>query len=363
MLRNVQALRATAALLVVVVHLETLGAPLGLDRVVFNLFAVGVDLFFVISGFIMVYTTAHRPVSPGAFLLNRFLRIAPLYWLLTLVVFALALAFPALLGGTRADWDALLRSLAFIPYARGDGTMRPVLFVGWSLNLEMAFYLLFALALAVSGVGRRVALGVAMLAVAVSVHVLLGARLTGALRFLTQPILLEFAAGMVIAWLHPRLPGSRGAGLCAVAAGAIGLVALVVVARWPFPGGWPVSLPPACIVVLAALVAEKAGLTIGWRPVQALGDASYALYLTHPFVTQACTLAAVHTGLLAPATALPLMAVAAASAAVAGVIVHARIERPLGRWVRQGAARLARWHADAGLSWWPALPARPRTPE
>lgn len=346
MLRNIQALRAIAALLVVVVHLEVLGASLGLDRAFFNLFAVGVDLFFVISGFIMVHTTSRRTISPGAFVLNRIVRIAPLYWVLTLAVFALALVVPSMLGTTQADWGALLRSLAFIPYERADGSMRPVLFVGWSFNLEMAFYLVFAVALVMADIGKRVALGVAVLAASVVLHFVAGDSLPATLRFLTQPILLEFAVGMVIGWLYPYLPTSRLAGRAAAVIGVLALVALVAAAQWPLPDGLPVSLPPACVVVLAALVAERSGLGITWRPIQSLGDASYALYLTHPFVTQAWTLAVHKGGLLSPLTAPALMMAATVSAAAAGIVVHRQLERPLGHLAQKGVARLLAWRTS-----------------
>lgn len=351
MLRNIQALRAIAALLVVIVHLEVLSAPLGLGHAVFSLFAAGVDLFFVISGFIMVHTTSRRVISPAAFLLNRVVRIAPLYWALTLAVFAVALAAPALLGTTQGDWGALFRSLVFMPYERADGSVRPVLFVGWSLNLEMGFYLLFALALTVADVGKRVALGVALLAVAVVLHFVVGDSMPIALKFLSQPILLEFAAGMVLGWLHPRLPGSRCAGRWAAAIGVLALPMLIAAAGWPSPDGWPMSLPPACVTVLAALVAEKSGLAIAWRPLQLLGDASYALYLTHPFVTQAWTLAAREVGLLCSFTAPALMAAATISAALVGIVVHHHLERPLGRLAAKGVAGLSALLPSILLPW------------
>src|SRR5687767_4907064 len=81
---NIQVLRAVAALLVVFVHLDGFLRVLGLRPFGHG----GVDLFFVISGFIMVYTTRGRPITPAAFLLNRITRIAPIYWLITLAVFA-----------------------------------------------------------------------------------------------------------------------------------------------------------------------------------------------------------------------------------------------------------------------------------
>ncbi|MEE4454462.1 acyltransferase [Novosphingobium resinovorum] len=334
MLLNIQTLRAIAALLVVVVHLEGFGAAWGLDDRLFAPFAAGVDLFFVISGFIMVHTTAGGKTSPGLFLLNRAIRIVPLYWMLTLLVFAVALAMPGLLGTTQADGDALARSLAFIPYERVDGTMRPLLFVGWSLNLEMGFYVLFALTLVVPRAGMRVGLAVGLLSMAVVSGHLLRAHIAPELRFLSQPMVLDFAGGMLIGWLYPHLSTSRTAAKVAAACSIPALVMLVLMARWPLEGGWPVSLPPACALVIAALVAEKGGLAITWRPVLAIGDASYALYLTHPFVTQGLAIGTARAGLLAPHTAPMLMVLAVAVACICAIAVHERVERPLGRRLR-----------------------------
>lgn len=339
MLFNIQALRALAALLVVVVHLEALGRPLGLGTGMFDLFAVGVDLFFVISGFIMIHATSGRAISPGRFMLDRLLRIAPLYWTLTLGVFAVALIRPALLGTTQANWGALLRSLLFIPYERVDGTMRPILFVGWSLNLEMAFYLVFAAGLIARDTGRRVLVGVGMLGLAVLLGALLRQAMRPELQFLTQPILLEFAAGMVLGWVYSRLPVSRRMAQFATFGGVTAFVALIWTAQWPFPEGWPVSLVPACALMLAALVAERGGLSITWRPAQMLGAASYALYLTHPFVTQAWILTAKHSGLLLPAFAPFLIVGATASAILVAVMTHRWVELPLGRNVRRWLER------------------------
>lgn len=325
---NVQALRAIAALLVVVVHLELLGAALGIGTGPdgFGRFAAGVDLFFVISGFIMVHTTTRRPVGPGGFLLNRLVRIAPLYWLLTFAVFAMALLVPALFGGTRAESGALLRSLAFIPFERADGVVRPILFVGWSLNLEMAFYVVFAGALAFARPVARVLVAGAVLLVAVMIGRLAGAGLPAELRFLTQPILLEFVAGMVIALFHERLPASRRAARIAVLTGLGALVVLVAGQR-----DWALTSVSASITVMAALVAERGGIVLGWRPLQRLGDASYALYLVHPFVTQAVTFGARHSGLLDARTAPAWMVAAMAGSVVAGLLVHRHVEVPLGK--------------------------------
>src|SRR5580693_2772498 len=100
MIRNIQALRALAVYLVVLEHsLGTLA--LGTVEVAkLNFGGAGVDIFFVISGFIMVVTTDTRETQAGDFMWHRIVRIVPLYWLLTLVVFAVALIAPSLVQAT-----------------------------------------------------------------------------------------------------------------------------------------------------------------------------------------------------------------------------------------------------------------------
>lgn len=346
MLRNIQALRALAALLVVVVHLETLAAPLGIGAAQLAPFAVGVDLFFVISGFIMVHTTARRAQGPGAFLANRLLRIVPLYWTLTGLLFALAIVAPGLLGATRADPVALLKSLAFIPYGRADGTMRPVLFVGWSLNLEMAFYLVFALCLTVADLRRRVLAGVALLAAMAAFGLVWKQGLAPELRFLTQPILLEFAAGMALGYWYQVRPGDARRGTAALALMPLAVLALIAAATLPEPVARalpvPAALVPAAWLVWLALRAEAGGRTLAARPVQALGDASYALYLAHPFVTQGFAFIAGALGLINSHTAPLLMIVCLALAALGGVAVHRGLELPLTQLARRLCAPAAR---------------------
>ncbi|MFD2579560.1 acyltransferase family protein [Novosphingobium colocasiae] len=296
------------------------------------------DLFFVISGFIMVHTTARRRQSPAAFLANRLLRIAPLYWTLTALLFALALAAPGLLGATRADPVALLKSLAFIPGERADGTMRPVLFVGWSLNLEMAFYCVFALCLTVADL-RRVLLGVAVLVAIAAFGFAARQHLAPELRFLTQPILLEFAAGMALGYRYQAHPGDPRRARAALALMPLAFLALIAAATLPEPLARalpvPPALAPAAWLVWLALRAEAGGRVLAARPVQALGDASYALYLSHPFVTQGFAFLAAALGLIHAGTAPALMIACVALAALVGLAVHRGLELPLTHLARR----------------------------
>jgi peptidoglycan/LPS O-acetylase OafA/YrhL len=340
MLINIQALRALAAAMVVIVHLEVFAATLGFGKVDVELFAAGVDLFFIISGFIMVYTTSRNPPSPSQFFLNRVLRIAPLYWFLTLLAFMAALIAPRLMGGTVADPVHLIKSLLFIPYAREDGLFRPILFVGWSLNYEMFFYLLFAAGLAIASVGKRVAIVVGGLVVVSLAGKIWQAELAPEAVFLIQPIILEFALGMVIGLGYARLPESRGAARLAVLLAPVSLFLLLSAARWPLPGGGPLSSLPAAALVLSALIAERGGMKFDRPIVILLGNASYALYLTHPFVTQAATKVALRLGGLSPVTAPLWIAATMVMTVLVGILAHLWIERPLGgltrRWLGKG---------------------------
>ena len=113
-LKNVQVLRAAAAYLVVLYHARLL-TPVG-EAVSFDFGNAGVDIFFLISGFIIAHVSRSDDVGrPGAFLLKRVIRVVPLYWVLTLMLFAVAQRAPALAGaGGRPDLAMLAKSLFFM---------------------------------------------------------------------------------------------------------------------------------------------------------------------------------------------------------------------------------------------------------
>src|ERR1700748_1111292 len=144
MLPNLQVLRAVAAYLVVLVHLSELLPQNSFAELLRSRGYGGVDIFFAISGFIMVYTTSAKRTSAGTFLLNRLKRIAPLYYLVTLIVFALALVLRSLFESASTDLVPLLKSLAFLPFEKTPGHIYPVYYLGWTLNYEIFFYAIFA---------------------------------------------------------------------------------------------------------------------------------------------------------------------------------------------------------------------------
>jgi exopolysaccharide production protein ExoZ len=333
---NIQVLRAVAALLVVFVHLDQFLRALGVPPFGHG----GVDLFFVISGFIMVYTTRSRPIGPVAFMVNRITRIAPIYWLITLAVYAVALAAPSLLQATSASLEQLAKSLLFIPFQKSNGLVQPVLFVGWTLNFEMFFYAVFALGLMFPE--RRVGALVVM-------SLLAGLVLVGAVfqprgvvaEFYTRPIIIEFAAGMALAWFGGGLTvASAVARRALTAVIVLGALALALVPLWaPDVSRVLTQGVPATVVATSAIVLHQSGVRWSSRVPLLLGNASYSLYLTHPFVTQAAQKAGKLLG-LTPVVAVVLMAVTLVAVCVVGVITHLAIEKPLTRLAKAFADRL-----------------------
>jgi exopolysaccharide production protein ExoZ len=137
--KSLQILRAVAATSVVYFHIgRSPLAPIPSPIAVFGSF--GVDIFFVISGFVMAMVVANGH-SARSFAIGRLTRIVPLYWILTTCLLLLAAVKPDLLIATTANLPNYLKSLFFIPYFKENGSLTPMLAVGWTLNYEMFFYL------------------------------------------------------------------------------------------------------------------------------------------------------------------------------------------------------------------------------
>ena len=148
---SIQYLRAVAALLVVFYHtIYQIKEYQGLfESGIWRFGASGVDIFFVISGFIMWVTAAARPTRPLAFMRNRIVRIVPMYWIVTLGLFTLSSILPNAIMIVDTTPGHLARSLLFIPHPDPAQPERlwPLLLTGWTLNYEMFFYSIFACAL------------------------------------------------------------------------------------------------------------------------------------------------------------------------------------------------------------------------
>src|SRR5829696_2873445 len=151
---SIQYLRGVAALMVVYTHASVQTQRYADVELPFSAHgAAGVDIFFVISGFIMWMTTiGDTPTSkPLPFISRRISRIVPLYWVLTTGIVIVGLVRPDLLSSTVITVWHVLASFFFIPYPHpaDNGSLVPVLIPGWTLNYEMFFYAIFACSLTV----------------------------------------------------------------------------------------------------------------------------------------------------------------------------------------------------------------------
>lgn len=150
-LTSIQLLRAIAAWLVVYAHYY-------LFFPIYHLYnyqwlgIFGVDIFFVISGFIMFYSFANTMCTAREFFVKRLIRIVPAYWFFTFLLIPLSYIYTKEFSYTDWNLNSLLASLFFIKSANpADSVPNPFLTVGWTLNYEMFFYALLSLCIMVFG--------------------------------------------------------------------------------------------------------------------------------------------------------------------------------------------------------------------
>ncbi len=346
----IQVLRGAAALAVVILHgqheAELYAGRSGptFTPVAFP-FEAGVDVFFVISGFVMIYASRGLFGRHGArrrFLAHRVARVVPLYWSTTTLYLGLALVVPTLLNGATPTLGYVVASYLFVPVARPDGLVQPIYSLGWTLNYEMFFYVVFALAI---GLDRRRATAAILGVLALLSATGLVLSLPQPLATWTDPLLLEFGIGIALG-----LTRSEGVGLARLARVALALAGITLFA---VQDGEPLAglarallygVPAACLVAACGLghddTTDESRLD-HWadRWGAWIGDASYALYLTHPFAIRGAREALRIAGLASFVPARVFLAIALATAAAAALLVHRAVERPLTRAARRRLER------------------------
>ena len=340
---SIQFLRAVAALMVLTLHVANVVNVYGGYVFPYSYTgAAGVDIFFVISGFVITYITRSGLVSPLDFIVRRLIRVAPAYWFYTTVTLVIVI----LISTSSADpnfntWHTVM-SYLFLLSENNDNEVGTLLGMGWTICFEVYFYLLFAIAMAT--LGRLAIYGIACV-------IILGAFLQ---LFVVAPsfalvaisaLPLEFLAGCLLAKLYVRglfLPAVPA--LVAVALGCVliywtGAAELVASER----DSWRVvyfGLPGVCLVA-GFLSLDARGLIWFPRFTIAIGDASYSLYLSHQFVLYAVgkgwTLLDLQNDLPAEA----LFGVAMVIPILAAILAYRWLERPVTRWLNLSWQRRA----------------------
>jgi exopolysaccharide production protein ExoZ len=312
----------------------------------------GVDIFFVLSGFVIALVLDTPRITAQRFLSDRIARIVPLYWVLTLVVLAGTLVAPALFNSTTASFGNLLKSLFFIPYRKESSFIFPMLFVGWTLNYEMMFYAVAATALILV---RRYRLLLASALILAVFCVANASRSHGAIaEFYSYQRIFEFPLGFVAyrIWKH----GVRIRPMLAVGL-AIAAYAWMAYVSWNALSdsnllffGIPAFLLVACCLNLESWIGSGP-LT---RLAILIGDASYAIYLSHPYCVEAARRLMTGTSIgVSPTGPIGVTVIIIVATAV-GIALYWYVDRPLHKNARrllQGVPDLRlRGPALAGLS-------------
>jgi peptidoglycan/LPS O-acetylase OafA/YrhL len=334
-LPNLQVMRFVAAFMVLLGHLlhETADHRVPLMHALRDRSGIewgsGVDLFFVISGFVMYYLSYEkfgRRKYPLEFLNRRLVRVVPLYWLFTTLMLLALWQLPGQIRHADVSWRAVLASYFFYPMTRPDGLVRPILGLGWTLEYEMFFYACFALALLARRRIGMFALGaVFLIGAACRPWIPSGAT---PLLFWCDPVILEFALGILVAHLYRRgVRLSRPVQWLFMATG-VGLMILTT------PLGWNrlfwAGLPALLLVAGAAL-----GPTWRARWMELGGDSSYSLYLSHPFTLN--LLALLWIWLRLPPSGVLYVLSGMLACVLVGALVYQLVEAPLLKQLRRGA--------------------------
>jgi exopolysaccharide production protein ExoZ len=341
----IQIARFFAALLVVFDH--ALINLMSADRVAenhafaFRTGGFGVVIFFLISGFVMSHSMYGTFAQEGAwknFMVRRLVRITPLYWMVTLAIAAKGFA-----TATLDSASPVLMSLAYIPYLAPSGEVQPLNGVGWTLNYEMQFYVIFALCLCFS---RRV--GIVLLSCILLGLVAFRDSLIApigndfwavAVGFWTDPIVLYFLGGVWLGILRGYLDRNQRSFDVDMRTLLISLLGVLIcyetllyhdlMPRW-LEASFAVALMAALGLTNSAAGSNMTGT------LKLLGDASYSTYLTHLFFLGALWKVAGPARIDMPP--LAYLAIALVGASLVGLLVYKLVEKPV-------LARLQGWIA------------------
>lgn len=256
---SIELLRFLAATSVVFVHIPIVSVG-----------AFGVDIFFAISGFVMMLSTES---SSENFFLKRIIRVAPTYYIFTLGVFFIALIAPSVLNNTTADFSQLVQSLLFVPFDKNGVGHYPILALGWTLNYEMYFYLLFALALRFSPNHKDIVVTVLLS----SIYLLTQSAESLPLAAYSSNIVFDFVLGIVVYQAYRNKSAIKALIL-------ISITVFSLVLAKDFNGRFfDLGIGAALFVYVSLYALSKVNLP---AYVGVLGGYSYALYLTHLYIIQ-----------------------------------------------------------------------------
>ena len=296
----------------------------------------GVDLFFVISGIVISAVTVgkfHDVRRAMTFLYHRLARVYPILWVYSLLVLAVYLVHPEWINGGSGHHLNLIGSFLLIP---GRYTM--LIMQGWTLSFEIYFYIAFFLLLFGSEKAAPwlLALWGAAIVLFNVFHPVPQSPLLGTL---TSPFILEFLGGCLLFHLYRRFPLHPAVGVALVAASFLWLGAVMLTTHYSHGSGayWIMVSPFRCVLyggfafllLAGAMELERTGLIRFARPLVAIGDWSYSIYLSHIIVIEIFARALVHFIPHLPYAILVVDVLAMAAVITVGYLSYTLLEVPL----------------------------------
>ncbi|MCI8210645.1 hypothetical protein AUC61_13995 [Pseudomonas sp. S25] len=340
MIGSIQLLRAFAAWIVVFHHYVQIfygfGTTSPIGSSLANYGAIGVDIFFIISGFVIYSSSTKKHPTPFEFAKQRLFRILPAYWVFTLIVALSVSAAPYILFYATYDTEFLLKSMFFVPAQNPAGIgLLPLVTVGWTLNYEIAFYAIFFMALYAP---KNLLIPIVFTGVFALQYLV--PKLGGAFTFYGLPLVYEFLLGMIVGAIN-------NAGAIKKISSPFALLMIIGSTGIIWRSGSAAhnllhtGLP--CALIVTAFISLNKYLG-NFFVLNRLGDWSYSTYLCHPVITYA-VLYQYKQGVISEEASLLL--VCAGTAAVSWVSYNF-IERPI--------ARLAKPRNDSAPEDKPRLP-------
>ncbi|MGP1832245.1 acyltransferase family protein [Shewanella frigidimarina] len=324
MIYSVQYMRAIAALMVVFHHSAWKGAQYGSDPLSwFHIGEAGVDLFFIISGYIMCRTVDQKEVSIFSFIKARIRRIIPIYWLLTTLALVAFLIFPEKVNSSGGNTNVIA---SYFLFPTED---KFLIQNGWTLSFEFFFYFLFSFCLSVKSLYRYliptgIIFGLVLIGNIIDTELYL-------VKFMTSPFLLEFTFGILAFYFSRNLNCGNKFGFLLIIISTV-LMILVNNSIIEYPRVIQYGIP-ALMFFLGMLFIEPifkmCNSNIILKILKKIGDSSYSLYLFHPFALVICSIILSRVGLNQFGGAFIVLLVI--SSVVSGHLCYLLLEKPLAK--------------------------------
>ncbi len=323
-------MRAIASLLVVFHHAAWKGEQYSTNPLHwFHVGSIGVDLFFVISGFIMCYTVDNKKVDFWSFIKARFFRIIPLYWVLTFLALIVYLIFPGKVNSSGGATD-VLASFTLIP-TNGKYLINN----GWTLSYEFLFYFIFSTCLMLNRPIKYL-LPCTIIIIAYTIGCFLG-EVNYLVTFFTSEYLLEFVFGILAFYLSKRVSANLYVGAILIALSTVMLFIVNINLSFTEPSriiqfGVPSLLFFVGMIFMEPMFILKSNKGLS-RILKTLGDSSYSLYLFHPFVLVACSIVLSFLGLTEYGGIF--VGILVVTSLLSGHICYLILERPISKIIKK----------------------------